>query len=306
MQQLETNAAARWAPAASKARVQSLALGDWLAMDRRRPAPTFLARPAWALAWAQAFPDYSASPIECVTPEHGRLIVPLLRSRSRLFPWRIYSGMPWSAWTAVLTDDSFCAARAAAEAAACALARNFADHLSLTLWPLADEAEAVPRALPAGCRMQEHELSAIDLAGGADAAIAGMDGKARRMAGQAQRRGVTCAAERGRPALDIYYDMLCDSAQRWGIGKPTIPKRLLEAVAHFGGDDVEIWLARYEGQPVAGGVVLYGADEMFFWSAALRAEFGTLRPSNALNVALIRAAAARGVRWYNMGTSGGL
>ena len=35
-------------------------------------------------------------------------------------------------------------------------------------------------------------------------------------------------------------------------------------------------------------------------------EFGRLRPSNALNFALLRAAAERGMRWYNLGSSEGL
>jgi lipid II:glycine glycyltransferase (peptidoglycan interpeptide bridge formation enzyme) len=36
------------------------------------------------------------------------------------------------------------------------------------------------------------------------------------------------------------------------------------------------------------------------------AEFGRLRPSNALNYALLHAAAARGMHWYNLGSSEGL
>jgi hypothetical protein len=38
----------------------------------------------------------------------------------------------------------------------------------------------------------------------------------------------------------------------------------------------------------------------------MRADFAAARPSNALNVALIRAAAERKVRWYNLGSSEGL
>lgn len=36
------------------------------------------------------------------------------------------------------------------------------------------------------------------------------------------------------------------------------------------------------------------------------AEYGRLRPSNALNFALIRSAAQRGMSWYNLGSSEGL
>lgn len=35
-------------------------------------------------------------------------------------------------------------------------------------------------------------------------------------------------------------------------------------------------------------------------------DYGRLRPSNALNFALLQAAAARGMSWYNLGSSEGL
>ena len=38
----------------------------------------------------------------------------------------------------------------------------------------------------------------------------------------------------------------------------------------------------------------------------MRQTFAQLRPSNALNVELISAAARRGVHWYNLGASEGL
>jgi lipid II:glycine glycyltransferase (peptidoglycan interpeptide bridge formation enzyme) len=99
--------------------------------------------------------------------------------------------------------------------------------------------------------------------------------------------------------------MLSVTASAWDRGTPTFPKRLLDVVVERGGRDVEIWFARFEGRPIAGGVAVFGDQELMFWSAAMLSEYGTLRPSNALNVALIRAAAERGVRWYNLGSSEG-
>jgi len=45
---------------------------------------------------------------------------------------------------------------------------------------------------------------------------------------------------------------------------------------------------------------------MIFWSAAMHGEYSALRPSNALNVALMKRAAERDVRWYNLCSSSGL
>jgi len=81
-------------------------------------------------------------------------------------------------------------------------------------------------------------------------------------------------------------ELLVESAQRWGREAPPISRALLEAVLHFGAKDAELWIARFEGEAIAGGIVLYGSQELFFWTAALRTDFGALRPSNALNVAV--------------------
>jgi lipid II:glycine glycyltransferase (peptidoglycan interpeptide bridge formation enzyme) len=126
------------------------------------------------------------------------------------------------------------------------------------------------------------------------------------MAGQAIRRGVTCQKEAGPDAVDCYYDLLVDTAARWGLSQPHIPKTLFQALSHYCGDDVEFWFAKYSGEAIAGVVALYGSEEVNVWSAAMRDDMAVLRPQNLLNVTLIRAAAERGVRWYNLGSSEGL
>jgi lipid II:glycine glycyltransferase (peptidoglycan interpeptide bridge formation enzyme) len=200
-----------------------------------------------------------------------------------------------------LTEDCKEAEPAAALAAAREIVQNHCHALELRPWPLGVNAD-----FPLPGRRAVGEISVIDLSEGAEAALARMDGKARRMAGQAERRGVACARAEGGTAVDEYYEILQASARRWGMNQPTIPKGLLQSIVRHGGSDVEIWFARYEGKPIAGGVVLFGSDEMIFWSAAMHSEFSALRPSNALNVALIKHASSRGLRWYNLCSSSGL
>jgi hypothetical protein len=216
-------------------------------------------------------------------------------------PWRVYVGTPLGGYTSVIREDGALADKDRALAALRAVLMRYGNSVTITPWPMAEYA-----AGPFDGVTTQLETSVVDLADGAEAAIARMDGKFRRMAGQAERRGVQCAMCGEPDAVDRYYAILEDSATRWGLERPTFPKRLLEALVELGGDDVEIWLATLDGEAIAGGVILYGADEANFWSAAMRGEFAAARPSNALNVALIRAAAARNVRWYNLGSSEGL
>lgn len=281
-------------------RIADHAVDAWERLDARRPAPTFQARPAWAKALAASHRTYAPAPLACEFDDGTRAIVPLVRSRGPL-PWRVYAGTPLGGYTTVLDEAGDAASAGIARAALRAVLARAGDSVMLTPWPLSPDGGD-----DLGAPSKMHETSVIDLRGGIDAVLAGVDGKFRRMAGQAERRGVSCAPSREPAAVDRFYSMLEESAVRWGREKPTFPKALLEALVSFGGADVEIWFANYEGEAIAGGVVLYGAEELNFWSAAMRSDFGTLRPSNALNLALLRAAVDRGLRWYNLGSSEGL
>lgn len=229
------------------------------------------------------------------------MLVPLLRERSR-FRGSVAAGMPWNSPTVLLDGNGEVASNERCAAALTYISRNeIRDHLTVTLWPLCDQG-----ALTLPADVWRDEYSVIDLADGVEAALRRMDGAARRMAGQALRRGVRCELAGKPDAVSTYYALLEDSARRWGRAQPSIPRALLEAVVRGGGNDVEVWFARFEDRVIGGGVVLYGSAELFFWSAAMLGEFSRMRPSNALNVALLEAAAARGLRWYNMGSSFGL
>jgi hypothetical protein len=278
-----------------------MSVSDWEVIDQNMPAPTFFARPAWAHAVVDAHPRFVLSPMWCEFVDGSRVFVPMVKSRGRL-GWDEYFSMPLDKYTAAFESDGRLADLARARAAFGYILSHVGNSCTLMPWPQAYGAIAFP-----GIAGNERETSLIDLGDGIEAALARMDGNARRMANQAERRGVTCACERsGSQVIDEYYAMLRITASAWDRGTPTFSKRLLEQVVARGGPDAEIWFARFEGKPIAGGVVLYGAQELMFWSAAMLSEYGTLRPSNALNVALMRAAAARGVRWYNLGSSEGL
>lgn len=277
--------------------IERLTLDQWTEFDQRHPAPTFFARPAWALALADSYQGMRPAPLRVRLSTGRTLIVPLIQAAGGPLRWREFTGFPLGAYTCFLYEDGTTASAKDAEAAFDAIA-HYADNVSLVPWPLAPAPESGKRAV--------HETAVVDLSGGIDAAMARVAGIFRRMAGQAERRGVVCAPSTDADAPALYYGLLEESAKRWGLERPAISQVFIEALVRHGGPDVEIWFARAEGRVIAGGIVFYGSQEFFFWSAAMLAEYGRLRPSNALNFALMRAAANRGMLWYNLGSSEGL
>jgi CelD/BcsL family acetyltransferase involved in cellulose biosynthesis len=278
--------------------IDRLSIAEWLAYDAQHPAPTFFARPAWALALAQTYDTMQAAPLHVHVHGEHPVIVPMMRMHGGPLRWREFCAFPLGGYTCFMRRDGELADEIRANHVLAEI-RRFADAATVIPWPLGP----MPTL---HCERTAHETAVVDLRSGIEHALAGVDGCYRRMAGQAERRGVTCAPSHDADAVDVYYELLEASAKRWGIERPSIPKQLIAALVQHGGKDVEIWFARAEGRPIAGGVVFYGAQEFFFWSAAMLAEYGRLRPSNALNFALLHAAAERGMSWYNLGSSEGL
>jgi CelD/BcsL family acetyltransferase involved in cellulose biosynthesis len=279
--------------------VERLPLDTWMEYDRAFPAPTFFARPAWALALQESRNYIEAAPLRVRIAPNRWVIVPLVKLRSVKFGFKEYSGFPLGGYTMALHEDGSAATTREWNDVIETLSRNV-DGFSIIPWPLG----AVPDSSAA--TFAGHETAVVDLRDGLDAAMRNVEGIFRRMAGQAQRRGVTCARSNDADAVDAYYELLERSAKRWGIGKPTISKTMIQALKTLGGSSVEIWFAQTDEARIGGGVVFYGSTEFFFWSAAMDADYGRLRPSNALNFALMQAACDRGMSWYNLGSSEGL
>jgi CelD/BcsL family acetyltransferase involved in cellulose biosynthesis len=277
--------------------IDRLSIDEWKAFDAAHPAPTFFARPAWALALAEVYPNAVPSLLRIRAHQNPVLLLPVLEMHGGALHLRRLNAFPLGGYTCFMHEDG---TPASIDEVQCALneLERFAHSASIVPWPLAPA--------PRNYAGAQHETAVIDLSNGVDAALANIDGTYRRMAGQAARRGVSCAPANESSAVQTYYQLLCESAKRWGIPEPAERKALIEALVKYGGRDVEIWFARADGKAIAGGVVFYGSTEFFFWSAAMLTEYGRLRPSNALNYALLHAAANRGMQWYNLGSSEGL
>ncbi|HEV7180596.1 MAG TPA: hypothetical protein VGN11_12050, partial [Candidatus Baltobacteraceae bacterium] len=212
--------------------IECLSIEEWRSFDAEHPAPTFFARPAWALALEAVDSRLRAAPVRVALASGKTVLVPLVRDRGGALHWRDFCGFPLGAYTCFLLDNGELASADEAESAL-RLLRHRADVLTVVPWPLG----TIPVVPFATARV--HETAVIDLSNGMEAALAGVTGVSRRMAGQAARRGVVCAPDNTTNAVGLYYALLEQAAKRWGLARPSLSESLLEAVVRFGGRDVE-------------------------------------------------------------------
>jgi hypothetical protein len=291
-----------WLPR-RRAGVSSFPVRDWERFDAAHPAPTFFAGPKWARALEAALPALAMDPLRISLAGESDLIIPAMRTASSTWAsWRRLYAMPFGFYSTIADVDGGLAGPSASARALDILVESGFDSLEYTPWPMMP----APPGPTANCTIRTHEAAVIDMRKGSAVALEGFKGVARRMVGQSERRGVTCRRVSATEGLDAYYAMLADSAKRWNLPRPPFSCDFLRAVLHFGGPAAELWHVRYDGETIAGGIVLYGSTELFFLTAAMRPEYGRLRPSNALNAELIRVAADRGMEWYNLGSSEGI
>ncbi|HEV7179873.1 MAG TPA: GNAT family N-acetyltransferase [Candidatus Baltobacteraceae bacterium] len=270
----------------------------WEAFDRAHPAPTFFARPAFTRAFCDAFPHAEPWPV-LVEHKGEEYIVPAIRSHARL-GFKHAVAFPLGGYSCVLNERGEPAAEPYYSEVLKKASGAF-DTFSFVGWPLA----AQPNI--SGASATTHSTAVVDCSLGREHVLRGMRGVTRRMIGQSARRGVCCVqSPTDAVSVSRYYAMLEEASARWGLTEPTISRELLDAVIARGGENVELWFAQLDGEAIAGGVILFGRDELFFWSAAMRRDFSQYRPSNALNARLLERAIERDVRWYNLGASEGL
>jgi lipid II:glycine glycyltransferase (peptidoglycan interpeptide bridge formation enzyme) len=136
---------------------------------------------------------------------------------------------------------------------------------------------------------------------------------------KAQRAGLDVEFDTtGRLVPDFYQLFLDWTARRarerklpvWVMQRRASSQESLakyRAVAEALEDRCRIWLARLDGEPVAGLIMLVHGAHAFYWRGCSARELATRTRANVLLQQLaIEDACAAGCRWYNMGQSGGV
>jgi CelD/BcsL family acetyltransferase involved in cellulose biosynthesis len=128
--------------------------------------------------------------------------------------------------------------------------------------------------------------------------------KNRNVCRKADRAGVEVSEESTADGAAAYYALYATTSKGWGYAEPPYPQRLIGALV--GSGTAELWLARLEGQPIAGALLLRGSQDLLYWSGALDRERQAVSPTNAVLRTAIESACARGIAYFDFGASTGL
>ena len=138
----------------------------------------------------------------------------------------------------------------------------------------------------------------VDLAGDDAELLASFKSKMRYNIRLAARRGVDIETDAGEPALDDFYEMTRATAARQGFAVHA--KSYYRDVAHTFGDDAALFVARFEGRPLAALMsVAFGPEAVYLYGASSDAERGRMAP-HAVQWAAMRWARSRGCRRYDL------
>src|SRR6185437_13540483 len=148
--------------------------------------------------------------------------------------------------------------------------------------------------------------NALDLWAGFEAIRANFSKGHRSAVQHAIRAGVTVAAATSNSEWDAYYSVYEDSLRRWGTHATSRYKRsLFRKLRERCNGNVVLWLARHEGQVVAGALGLYAKSHVSYWHSAVLESPRHLRPATLLIYEMIRHAVEHGYRWFDFNPSGG-
>ena len=122
----------------------------------------------------------------------------------------------------------------------------------------------------------------------------------------ARKAGVTVRGSNTLDDLMAYYSLYDDSLKRWGDAATSRHSQsLFVALARMPVDTFRVWLGEVEGLAVAGVVMFYKGDTVYYWHGAFHSDYSRLMPSKAVLDAAVNDAAQRGYQRVDMLSSGG-
>lgn len=103
----------------------------------------------------------------------------------------------------------------------------------------------------------------------------------------------------------FYYQLYEDSLKRWGE-KTTSSYQwsLFNLMFHLQSSKIELWLAIYQDQIIAGALCFYSKTHVVYWHGAALSEYFTLRPVNLLMYEIIHDACQHNYHWFDFNPSG--
>jgi hypothetical protein len=158
---------------------------------------------------------------------------------------------------------------------------------------------------PATGEVARGETHVLDLRPGFDELWSNsFSAKNRNSCRKAERAGVAVGEESTAAGTTEYWALYEAATRAWGYDVPPYPDGLFAALIETG--HAELWLARLDGQAIAGALLLRGSEDLLYWSGAMDRAFQGVAPSNAVIRQVIESACSRAISYLDFGASGRL
>jgi CelD/BcsL family acetyltransferase involved in cellulose biosynthesis len=152
---------------------------------------------------------------------------------------------------------------------------------------------------------QDDETHALDLSPGFDRLFRGWTKGHSSAAKKAQREGVSIVEATHDGDWRAYFRVYEDSIRRWAERDGARYRwELFHELSRLPSPGVRLWLARKEGQTIAGALCFYSRIHCAYWHGAVLEECFLLRPVHLLMHDVIRDACQRGLAWFDFNPSG--
>jgi CelD/BcsL family acetyltransferase involved in cellulose biosynthesis len=260
------------------------------------PGATFFHTFSWLDSLERAFPRFK---IEWLTAREGEAlagVMPFVKASRGPF-YRLLS-LPFGTYGDPLARDG--------DSWRALLERFF--HLAAA--PLCVEAAAnifAPEGLreaPRGVRLRTEECRLISLEGGIERAWRRASKERRRLSRRAEEAGVVVRPLDGAAELRRFYEIYLEESRVWG-GIHPYPFELFSSLYERRAEGAIVWGAYLDGELLGGHVDFYFGSMAQAWQAAMADRANRHEAGAILVKKAIEEACARGMRVFNLGSSGG-
>jgi CelD/BcsL family acetyltransferase involved in cellulose biosynthesis len=264
----------------------------WLAVARRCAYATYFHTPEWAELQATFHPSLMVAAQAYRLADGTVVILPMLQHRGgatydSMVPG-VYGG-PIA--ERVLSSAEVDAILSAAVAAGASRIRVFGN-------PYLEHFRAEASAA-------DEFTHRIDLRDGFDVTFRRFHQNHRRAYRYAVRRNVTLTRATTLDDVREYHRIYRIDRRRWARPKTDDPVELFEEIHRRCGEHTILWLAKVDGQVIAGDLWFYWNQHNVGWHGAADPAFFKYFPTNFLITEIARDAAARGHQWLDLNPSGG-
>jgi Acetyltransferase (GNAT) domain len=281
--------------------VQPVRESEWEELAALCESATFFHTPAWANIVCEANPGYEVATWATRLANGTRLIFPLVSTwRESRSGARGYESTPLFAYGGPICDgpvDQADLGRVLEDALHSQKLQGYSmrlignPHFQLTL--------GKPFASRAG------STQVIDLRSGLETIRSRYNKMQKRAVKTAERARVTIRAASTLKDWETYYSLYQESVTRWGESATSShPWRLFDAMHRHQNDAVRLWLAEVDGEACAGAIVLYARSIACYWHGASTERHAKQMGSKLLHDRIIEDACARGLRTYDLLSSG--